>query len=105
MQIDTIGRRTDNFVKPPEVLYFGTTERYKDDMSKRGIMSKSKGFVRLFDNPEDAVSFSRRFEGVGCTLPIDAESAHKKGINFSASGREGEYLTTMISPIYIIHQD
>ena len=105
VEYDTVGRRTDNFVKPPEVLYFGTTERYKDDMRKRGIVSKSKGFVRLFEYEEDALSFSKRFEGEGCTLLIDAKSAYSRGITFSASGREGEYLTTMISPIYIIHED
>jgi hypothetical protein len=95
------GRRTDNVVEPPDVLFFGTTEYFKEGMKSRGIQSKSKGFVRLFDTVEEAEKFSKRFEGESAVLAINAFDAHKKGIKFSASGRPGEYLTESISPKFI----
>ena len=100
-----IGRRTDNFVEPPKILYFGTTARYADQMRRRGIQSLTKRYIRLYDTQEEAERFSKRFsteEDPSSVLCIAAGDAYAKGIKFSASGRPGEYMTTQISPVFIM---
>lgn len=100
-----LGLCLDNKVSPPGVLYFGTVESFRARMSRRGIMSQSRRYIKLYDTEEAALGFSVRFSSDGdpaCTLTIDAASAYRDGVDFSASAVEGEYFTAQISPRYIL---
>lgn len=103
----SIGKKNDDFIEPPEFLYFGTTDKYFDKMVTNGIHSGTKPFIRLYSDEEDALRFAKQFLRPGqpdtelCALQVEAKEAYDKGIKFSSSEKRGEFLTASISPNYI----
>jgi len=102
--VDRIKYKDIKFVKPPEYLYFGTVENLLQRMKVQGIRSITKGYIKLFETPENACEFSKKFARVGeqtAALKINALEAFSGGLKFSTFN-EGEYIVAQINSRYII---
>jgi RNA:NAD 2'-phosphotransferase (TPT1/KptA family) len=92
------------YVQPPEILYFGTTNTLLEKMKKNGIKSVTKGYIKLFLDPKEALEFAKKFvkEQEQVTyLSIKAKEAFENGIRFS-SFKDGIYIVTKIDKNYIL---
>ena len=102
---DRIKYKIVKFVKPPEKLYFGTISSLKHRMVESGIRSKTKGYVKLYDTEERAISFASKFttdpDDVVVTLAVDTERAFSDGLKFSTY-IEGEFITVQVDKKYLL---
>lgn len=102
--LDKIKYKDIKFVKPPEYLYFGTVENLLQRMKLQGIRSITKGYVKLFETPENACGFSKKFAREGeqtAALKINASKAFSEGLKFSTFNG-GEYIVAQIISRYIL---
>lgn len=104
---DKIKYKTIKYVKPPDILYFGTLNSFKHKMKKYGIRSNTKGYIKLYDTPEKACDFAKKFiKGNDHTvsIPINSYQAFSEGLKFSTF-IEGEYIVVQINKKYILQRD
>lgn len=101
---DRIKYKEVRYVKPPDTLYFGTLENLVDRMRDAGLKSTTKGYIKLYDTPERAFEFGRKFatrEGDKVTaLTVDAGAAFTDGLKFSTY-TDGEYIAVRIDKKYL----
>lgn len=92
------------YVQPPDILYFGTLSHLVEKMKKNGLRSSTKGYIKLFSNPQEALEFAEKFrkgEEKTVYLTIKAKEAFEKGIRFSTF-KEGIYIVSKLDKNYII---
>lgn len=102
--LDRIKYKEIRYVKPPDILYFGTLEYLVPKMKMAGIRSNTKGYIKLYDTPEKAKDFAQKFienNDKVVTLTIDAKSAFSNGLKFSTF-KEGEYIIVNVNKKYIL---
>lgn len=102
---DFIKIKKVNYVRPPDVLYFGTLDHLVDSMKIRGISSNTKGYIKLHDSIQKAEEFASKFIKTGlekiCVLTVDAGKGFEEGLIFSTH-IEHEYIVREIPKKYII---
>jgi len=93
------------YVQPPDTLYFGTLSRLVDRMNQFGIRSSTKGYLKLYDTPEHAMEFAKKFisqpDDKVVSLTINAKAAFTDGMKFSTFKPE-EYIIVRIDRKYIL---
>lgn len=104
--LDKIKYKEIRYVKPPDILYFGTLEHLLPKMKIAGIRSNTKGYIKLYDTPEKAMTFAQKFIKIEekdkiTTITIDAQSAFSDGLKFSTF-KEGEYIIVYVNKKYIL---
>lgn len=102
--LDRIKYKEIRYVKPPDILYFGTLEHLLPKMKVAGIRSNTKGYIKLYDTPEKAKNFAQKFiekDDNVVTLTIDAKSAFSDGLKFSTF-KEGEFIIIRVNKKYIL---
>lgn len=87
-------------VKPPQILYHGTAERFKDGILKEGINRRSRKYVHLSEHLGTAITVGRR-HGTPLALEIDAKQMYQDGVKFYLS-HNGVWLTEHVDPKYIM---
>jgi len=80
----------------PEFLYHGTTRKAFLKIEQQGLKSKSRQYVHLSDNIDDAIKVGKRRTNIPIILRIDTQKAKKAGINFYKSG--DIYLSEFVPP-------
>jgi len=97
--------REVHYVKPPEILYFGTMEHLINLMSHNGIKSNTKKYIKLFTSANEAIEHASRFKVKDrdslIALKINTELAFSDGFRFS-SFKENEFIVSNIPSKYII---
>ena len=105
---DLIKYKIKKIVDPPDTLYFGTIENLARKMVKRGIFSGTKGYIKLYKEPEEAIQFGRKFatqvKDRIIALEVDAKGAFDGGAKFSTY-EEGEYIVSHIDKEHIRWSD
>ena len=86
-------------VKPPEILYHGTAEKFVDSILKEGIIKQRRQFVHLSVQIDTANSVGSR-HGKPIILSIDAKSMAEDGFDFFIS-ENGVWLTEEVPAKYI----
>ncbi len=84
---------------PPPVLYHGTAKRFVESIQQQGILKKSRLYVHLSANVEEAIKVGKR-HGEPTVLEIDARRMSEDGIRFLV-GRNGVWLTEFVDAKYI----
>lgn len=101
---DGIKYKEIKYVKPPDTLYFGTLNKLASKMRQFGIKSSTKGYLKLYETPEQAADFARKFIGSQddkvVTIEICAAEAYTNGLKFSTF-KPGEYIVVRVEPKYI----
>jgi len=96
---DYVQYRCIFYVQPPSTLYFGTVKNLIGRMQVSGLKSRTKGFIKLYEDPNKAREFAKQFanrEGdVIVAIKVDAGSASKDGTKFSTHN-DGEYITVRV---------
>jgi RNA:NAD 2'-phosphotransferase (TPT1/KptA family) len=101
--IDRIKYKVVRYVQPPDTLYFGTVENFIGKMRVNGIRSNTKGYIKLYENPQEACKFAEKFAREGeltVALEIDSKRAFSDGLKFSTF-KEGEYIVVQLFSRYI----
>lgn len=101
--LDRIKYKEVKYVQPPEILYFGTVDALAPKMKINGIHSSTKGYIKLYDTPERACEFAKKFAREGdkvVSMRILALSAFSDGLKFSTH-QPGEFIVVQIQKIYI----
>lgn len=103
--IDQIKYKDVRYVLPPDVLYFGTTRALVDKMVSFGIRSGTKGYIKLYETPEKAANFAKKFslQETPVVLKIDSRAAFSDGLKFSTF-LDGEFIAVRIDKKYIIEE-
>lgn len=102
--VDKIKYKEIKYVKPPDILYFGTIKKFIPKMKEHGIRSNTKGYLKLYDTALDACNFAEKFAREGestVAIEIDAERAFSDGLKFSTF-KTGEYIVVQINRAYIL---
>jgi putative RNA 2'-phosphotransferase len=86
-------------VKPPEILYHGTSGRSLPLILRDGLMPMTRQYVHLSVTPEEAVKVGRRHSSNVILLRIHARDAHESGIEFRAEA--SVYLVRRLPPEFI----
>jgi hypothetical protein len=101
---DSIRYKQIRYTQPPYVLYFGTLERMVGVMLSHGIMSHSKGYIKLYGTPELAAEFAKKFisspDDRVTVLAINAMEAFSGGLKFSTY-KPDEYIVVRVGREYI----
>lgn len=101
---DIIKYRIKKIVQPPDTLYFGTLYNLGKKMVEKGVYSNTRGYVKLYSNPELAKKFASKFviqnKDKVISLIIDAKKAYSDGIVFSTYNKN-EYIVSNIDKEYI----
>lgn len=80
---DLIKYRQVKFLRPPNTLFFGTLSHLEAIIIDSGILSKTKGYVKLYDTKEKAKSFASKFLTPGhdeevIIITVDSKAAYCK---------------------------
>jgi len=100
---DKIKYKDVRYVQPPEILYFGTTDTLANKMRQYGIRSITKGYIKIYDTPEKAALFAKKFAGDKNKIIIfiiKALEAFSDGFKFSTF-QDGEYIVVRLDKQYI----
>lgn len=86
--------------QPPEFLYHGTAEKYRDSIMSDGLKPKSRLYVHLSKDKSTAVQVGRR-HGKPVVLTVRAGDMYREGYRFYYSVN-GVWLTKSV-PVKYIH--
>lgn len=93
------------YVQPPDMLYFGTLQNLADRMRETGLRSHTKKYIKLYDSPEMAADFAKKFvtrdDDKVVILEINAGKAFSEGMKFSTY-KDGEYIIVRVDRKYIV---
>jgi len=87
-------------VKPPEVLYHGTSKKSAEKILKSGLKRMGRQFVHLCRERQEAYQVGLRKDSKPVVLRIRSRQAYDKGINFYKSGNL--YLSSYIPARFIL---
>jgi len=86
-------------IRPPEILYHGTVEKYIEAIKKTGLQKMKRQHVHLSDTQETAASVGSR-RGKPILLEIMAQNMYKEGFAFYRS-ENGVWLTDSVPWDYL----
>ncbi len=86
-------------VKPPQVLWHGTGEKYVTSIDEQGLISKSRLYVHLSKDEETAINVGKR-HGKPVLYKIKAEEMYNDGYHFFLS-KNGVWLTKEVPVKYM----
>lgn len=86
--------------KPPEILYHGTSEKFKQSILENGIEKRSRQHVHLSNDLETAIKVGQR-HGKPYVFEILAEKMYNEQFQFYISDN-GVWLTDYVPPKYLI---
>ena len=105
---DRIKYKTVKYVKPPQTLYLGTIENLKSRIMESGFRSRTKGYVKLYESVERALSFAAKFATDPndrlVTIAVDADKAFSEGLKFSTY-EDGQYIVVQVDKKYLINTE
>jgi len=87
-------------VKPPDVLFHGTAQRFLDSILKAGLLPKKRQYVHLSQDMSTALEVGHRRDSNPVILTIDSKRAWRDGILFYC-GNDGIWMADLIPPEYI----
>lgn len=87
-------------VKPPEMLYHGTVQRFVQQILLEGLKPQSRQYVHLTTNREEAERVGRRHGRDFVLLKVRAAEAQATGITFYQADAE-RFLAKHIPPVFI----
>ncbi len=90
-------------IKPPDILYHGTAERFIDKIEKDGVKKMTRDYVHLSKDLETAISVGKR-HGKPCIIVIDAKRMYEEGNEFFLSDNK-VWLTNYVSPKYFLRKE
>lgn len=85
---------------PPEFLYHGTTDRFKDRIMKEGLKPMSRLYVHLSKDMDTALKVGKRHGGHPVIFRIRSGRMHENGMSFYLS-ENGVWLTKKVPPEYM----
>jgi RNA:NAD 2'-phosphotransferase (TPT1/KptA family) len=92
------------YIKPPDILYFGTLTNLALKMKNKGIFSSTKKYVKLYSSKEGAENFAKKFasnrDDKISVLVVDSKQAYINGLKFSTY-EDGEYIASEIKKEFI----
>jgi putative RNA 2'-phosphotransferase len=86
-------------VKPPELLYHGTVERFLGSIRRKGLRRGERHHVHLSHDEATARRVGRR-RGRPVVLVVEAGRMHRDGLEFFRSAN-GVWLTESVPPEYL----
>ncbi len=86
---------------PPDILYHGTSTRFKESIMKEGIKKQRRNYVHLSQNENIAIMVGKR-HGTPFVIQINAKQMSEDGIKFYQS-KNKVWLTEYIDPKYFIN--
>ncbi len=89
-----------NAEMPPEFLYHGTAEKYRESIEKQGLIKKERQFVHLSEHIEQAKDVGKR-HGKLVLYEVQAKKMHNDGHIFYRS-TSGVWLTDHVPAQYLI---
>ncbi len=89
-----------NEIKPPNILYHGTTTKVLDKIFRDGIISNQRQYVHLSNDIETAKEVAKRHSNDYVVLKINANQAYLDGVKFY-HGNEQTWLSDYIAPEYL----
>ena len=90
-------------VKPPEILYHGTAEKYLDSILAEGLKKQSRQFVHLSEYKEQAEAVGKR-HGRLVMFIVKAGEMYRDGYKFYKSV-SGVWLTDSVPVKYLQRQE
>jgi putative RNA 2'-phosphotransferase len=87
-------------LRPPDVLYHGTVERFLHRIREQGLNRGRRHHVHLSPDEAGAVEVGRRREGRTVVLRVDAAGMHRDGYAFYRAAN-GVWLTDRVPPQWI----
>lgn len=87
-------------LKPPEVLFHGTVQKFVSSIRKQGLRAQSRNHVHLSESSQTAAAVgSRRGEPV--ILVVNARSMHERGHAFFQASN-GVWLTSTVPANFLV---
>lgn len=86
-------------LEPPEYLWHGTGEKYKESIIENGLISKTRLYVHLTDNRETAIKTGSR-HGKPELFLVNSGQMYRDGYRFFRSVN-GVWLTKYVPAIYL----
>ncbi|TFF88996.1 MAG: RNA 2'-phosphotransferase [Promethearchaeota archaeon] len=83
----------------PKFLYHGTTKKAFLQIKEQGLKNKSRQYVHLSNNIDDAIKVGKRRTNKPIILLIDTQKAKKASVKFYKSG--DIYLSNFVPPEFI----
>lgn len=87
--------------EPPPILYHGTTKDIAELILKEGLKPMSRQYVHFSTNEDIAKEVAKRKGADFVILHINAQKAHKEGVEFYA-GNKFVWLCGELSPKFIV---
>ena len=88
-------------VKPPDILYHGTSERAYKIIEKEGLKPMNRQYVHLSSDFDTAQTVGMRHDRHEVyVILVDTEQMHKDGYKFFHSGNDGTWMCTSVPPKY-----
>lgn len=91
-----------NEVKPPEILWHGTGEKYVESIDTQGIISKSRLYVHLSKDVDTAIKVGKR-HGKPALYKVRAWAMYNDGYKFYLS-KNGVWLTKEVPVEYLVKE-
>lgn len=88
-------------VKPPEILYHGTSERAYKIIEKEGLKPMDRQYVHLSSDFNTAHKVGLRHDkNQVIVIFVDSAQMHKDGFEFFHSGNDGTWMCASVPPKY-----
>ncbi len=85
--------------EPPEILWYGTGQKYVRSIEKNGLKPQGRRYVHLFGDRETARKVGQR-HGCAVLYRVCAGKMQKKGNTFYRS-KNGVWLIKMVPAVYL----
>ena len=89
-----------NAVKPPDILYHGTSRKFAERIMSTGLISKDRQYVHLSEDADKALTIGKRRDENPVIIEINAKKAWGEGVSFYY-GNEDVWLSDDISVKYL----
>ena len=90
-------------IKPPDILYHGTVQKFMESISEQGLTKQKRQHVHLSHNIETAHKVGKR-RGTPIILQVDAKLMYVNGYKFYLS-QNGVWLTDHVPNKFIMEKE
>ena len=96
----TVSILKENPMKPPDILYHGTSPKFVKSIMKYGLLKMKRQYVHLSIDLDTAIETGKRKARNPAIIKVDSKTAYNKGVIFY-KGSDKVWLSENLLPIFL----
>ena len=96
----TVSILKENPIKPPNILYHGTSPKFVKSIMKYGLLKMKRQYVHLSTDLDTAIETEKRKDRNPANIKVDSKVAYNAGVLFFKSS-DKVWLSENLLPIFL----